>query len=88
MQASMAKEAANNNRVAKGPYSTSPPPSSLFAWSYLAYKSWLLCQRIIFFSHTKPANSTFSHSLSAKQAQTNRALDHSQVVPSHRNDNS
>jgi len=29
----------------------------------LAYKSWLISQRTVFFSHTKPANSTFSHGL-------------------------
>ena len=46
---------------------------SLFARSYLAYKPWLISQRIVFFSHTKPANSIFSHDLYAKQAQTNRA---------------
>ena len=37
-------------------------------------KSYFFSQRTIFFSHTKSANSTFSHGLSAKQAQTNRAL--------------
>ena len=43
----------------------------MFVWAYLAYKLYFFSQRIVFFSHTKSANSTFSHSLSAKQAQTN-----------------
>ena len=37
--------------------------NSLFVWSYLTYKPWLISQRTIFFSHTKPANGTFSHGL-------------------------
>ena len=36
----------------------------------LAYKPCFFSQRILFFSHTKSANSTFSHGLLAKQAQT------------------
>ena len=39
----------------------------------LAYKPYFFSQRIIFFSHNKSANSTFSHDLSVKQAQTNGA---------------
>jgi len=46
---------------------------ALFVWVCLAYKPYFFSQRTIFFSHTKSANSTFSHGLSAKQAQTNRA---------------
>ena len=49
-------------------------PLSLFAWSCLAYKPWLINQQTIFFSHIKSTNNTFSHGLSAKQAQTNMAL--------------
>jgi len=45
----------------------------LFVWACLAYKPYFFSQRTIFFSHTKSANSTFSHGLSAKQAKTNRA---------------
>jgi len=37
------------------------------------YKPYFFSQRTIFFSHTKSANSTFSHASSAKQAQTNKA---------------
>ena len=37
--------------------------NSMFACSYPAYKPWLISQRTIFFSHTKPANGTFSHGL-------------------------
>jgi len=33
----------------------------------LVYKPYFFSQRTIFFSHNKLANSTFSHSLSAKQ---------------------
>ena len=33
----------------------------------LAYKPYFFSQRIIFFSHNKSANSTFSHDLSAKR---------------------
>ena len=40
----------------------------------LAYKLYFFNQRTIFFSHTKSANITFSHDLSAKQAQANRAI--------------
>ena len=47
---------------------------TLFVWACLAYKPYFFSQRTIFFSHTKSANSTFSYGLSAKQAQTNRAL--------------
>ena len=47
---------------------------ALFVWACLAYKSYFFNHRIIFFSHTKPVNSTFSHDLSTKQAQINRAL--------------
>ena len=35
----------------------------LFVWPCLTYKSYFFSQRIIFFSHTKSANSTFSHGL-------------------------
>ena len=54
------------NPTGKVRANTAPQGSSiisLFAWSYLAYKSLLISQRIVFFSHTKPANSTFSHCL-------------------------
>ena len=37
---------------------------TIFAWAYLTYKSYFFSQRTIFFSHTKSANSTFSHDLS------------------------
>ena len=47
----------------------------MFVWAYLVYKPYFFNQRILFFSHTKSANSTFSHDLSAKQAQTNRTLN-------------
>ena len=47
---------------------------ALFAWACLTYKPYFFSQRTVFFSHTKSANSTFSHDLSAKQAQTNMAL--------------
>ena len=40
----------------------------------LAYKPYFFSKRTVFFSHTKSANSTFSHGLLAKQAQTNRTL--------------
>ena len=42
---------------------TNASSQPLFAWSYLAYKPWLIRQRTVFFSHTKLANSTFSHGL-------------------------
>ena len=38
----------------------------LFRPIRLAYKPYFFSQRIIFFSHNKLANSTFSHGLSAK----------------------
>ena len=40
--------------------------SILFTWTCLAYKPYFFSQRIIFFSHTKSVNNTFSHGLSAK----------------------
>ena len=46
--------------------------SALFVLGCLAYKPYFFSQRTIFFSHNKSANSTFSHGLSVKQAQTNR----------------
>ena len=42
----------------------------MFVW---AYKPYFSSQRTIFFSHNKSANSIFSHGLSAKGAQINRA---------------
>ena len=47
------------------------PYTTLFAWACLAYKPYFFNHRTIIFSHIKSANSTFSHSLSAKQAQAN-----------------
>jgi len=43
------------------------------ATTYLVYKPYFFSQRTIFFSHNKSANSIFSHGLSAKGAQINRA---------------
>jgi len=53
---------------------------ALLVWACLAYKPYFFSQQIIFFSHTKSANSTFSHDLSAKQAQINRALTAEQTL--------
>jgi len=44
------------------------------------YKPYFFSQQTVFFSHTKSTNSTFSHDLSVKQAQTNRALIGSRKV--------
>ena len=44
----------------------------LFVWACLTYKPYFFSQRTLFFSHTKSANSTFSHDLSVKQAKTNK----------------
>ena len=44
----------------------------------LAYKPYFSSKRIIFFSHNKSTNSTFSHSLSAKR--TRRIPSHSREV--------
>ena len=49
---------------------------TLFVWACLAYKPYFFSQRTIFFSYTKSVNITFSHGLSAKQNQTNRAKAH------------
>jgi len=46
----------------------------MFVLACLAYKPYFFSQRTIFFSHTKSANSTFSHDLSAKQAKVDRAI--------------
>jgi len=54
---------------------------ALFVWTCLAYKTYFFSQRTVFFSHTKSVNSTFSHNLSAKQAQTNRARTRSLSFP-------
>jgi len=50
-----------------------------FVWVCFSYKPYFFSQRIIFFSHTKSVNSTFSHGLSAKQAQVNM-MNHAQVI--------
>ena len=44
-----------------------PKISNIVRPVHLAYKSYFFSQRIIFFSHNKSANSTFSHGLSAKR---------------------
>ena len=49
----------------------------------LTYKLYFFSQRIIFFSHNKLVNNTFSHSLSAKQTgQTSRSSSTSGIVVS------
>ena len=47
-------------------------PVVLLGW--LTYKPYFFSQRIIFFSHAKSINNTFSHGLSVKQTQTNRTV--------------
>ena len=47
----------------------------MFACFIIRIFQFVFLARTVFFSHTKSVNSTFSHGLSTKQAQANRA-DH------------
>jgi len=59
------------------PHSVIPIHRSIFYrpffLSSLAYKPYFFSKQIIIFSHTKSTNGTFSHNLSTKQDQTNKA---------------